>query len=150
MTKELKGFHVLMIALSAFAIIITANLAMLFAATGSFPGLVVKNSYIASQGWNDRTAEQQALGWTTQVFYSGETLGIELANADGTAAELAGLDVTIGRPATDAQDQTFVLEGQSPYRIPVLLAPGKWLVRIAGTGDTTFQTTATLLIPETR
>ncbi|MEM1164482.1 MAG: FixH family protein, partial [Pseudomonadota bacterium] len=68
-TGELKGGHVLMIAITAFGIIIAANMTMLFAATGSFPGLVVENSYIAGQGWNQRTQAQHDLGWTSEVLF---------------------------------------------------------------------------------
>ena len=149
MIKELKGFHVLMIAAGAFAIIITANLAMLFAATGSFPGLVVKNSYVAGVGWNARTAEQQALGWVAEVAYDGEALSIELTDPDGQAIDNTGLTVVVGRPATDTQDQTFSLEGKAPYQIPVQLASGKWLVRMTTSGDNAFQTKANLFIPAT-
>ncbi len=148
MTKELKGFHVLMIALGAFAIIITANLAMLFAATGSFPGLVVKNSYIASQGWNERTTEQKALGWTTDVIYSDGAIEIDLKTADGVSVQDAQMVAVIGRPATDTLDQTILLSGPSPYTIPVTLAPGKWMLRLKAEGETPFRTTASLFVPE--
>ena len=47
---------------AVFGVIIAANLAMLFAATGTFPGLVVKNSYAASQGWDRKTDAQRELG----------------------------------------------------------------------------------------
>ena len=58
--KPLTGRKVLLIAVAAFGVVIAANLAMLLAATGTFPGLVVKNSYVASQGFDAKTAAQRA------------------------------------------------------------------------------------------
>ena len=52
MTKELTGRHVLIITLAAFGVIIAVNLVMAFLAVGSFPGLEVKNSYVASQDFD--------------------------------------------------------------------------------------------------
>lgn len=148
MTRELKGIHVLMIGVGAFAVIITANLSMLFAATGSFPGLVVKNSYVASQGWNARTAEQQALGWTPEVTYFDGVIEVSVLNSDGALTDAGDLVVTIGRPATDTQDQIFSAKGLSPHRFSTQLAPGKWQVRIHSVGQNAFRTTASLFIPE--
>ena len=147
MTRELKGRHVLLIAVGAFAVIITANMAMLFAATGSFPGLVVKNSYIASQDWNERTNEQKALGWTTDVIYSDGVIEIDLKTADGVSVQDARIVAVIGRPASDTTDQTIPLSGPSPYTIPVTLAPGKWILRLKAEGETPFRTTASLFVP---
>ena len=147
MTRELKGRHVFLIAISAFAVIIAANLTMLFAATGSFPGLVVKNSYIASQGWNERTAEQEALGWTTDVVYSDGAIEIDVTTAGGVRVQDVRLIAIIGRPATDTMDQTLPLSGPSPYTIPVTLAPGKWMLRLKAEGNTPFSTTASLFVP---
>ncbi|WP_370272721.1 FixH family protein, partial [Pseudooceanicola nitratireducens] len=61
---RLKGWHVLAGFTAAFGIIITVNLVMATQAIRTFPGLEVKNSYVASQEFDDRRAEQQALGWT--------------------------------------------------------------------------------------
>lgn len=148
MTKELKGRHVLMIAIGAFAVIITANMTMLFAATGSFPGLVVKNSYVAGVGWNDRTADQQALGWTPQVSYHSGNVAIMLTDAQGVAVDAGVLQVTIGRPATDVVDSSHTLSGATNHHVPMELPPGKWIIRIRADGDQPFHTVASLYVPE--
>ena len=46
--KELTGRKVLAITVGFFAVIIAVNLFMAFKAVGTFPGLEVKNSYVAS------------------------------------------------------------------------------------------------------
>lgn len=150
MTRELKGYHVLIIAVCAFSVIIAANLTMLFAATGSFPGLVVKNSYVAGVGWNERAAEQQALGWTQEVTYRGGTVEIALTDASGNPVAPGEMQITIGRPATQALDQVFQVSGVPPYRIEIPLDPGQWRIEMHATGDQSYQTSASLLIPDRR
>ena len=60
----LKGRHVAMIFGGAFTVIIGVNVALAVNAVRTFPGLETKNSYVASQTFDDRRAAQEALGWT--------------------------------------------------------------------------------------
>lgn len=46
--KELTGRHVLLMFVAGFGIIIAVNLTLAFSAVRTFPGLEVKNSYVAS------------------------------------------------------------------------------------------------------
>ena len=149
--KPLTGGKVLAMLLGAFAVIIAANLAMLFAATGSFPGLVVKNSYVASQGWDARTAAQRALGWTATVGHDGETLTVAISGAEGEPVR--GLDVTavVGRPASGAEDTALAMaEDIDGYVAPVPLGPGRWRVDVAARGrdGERFAAKAELSVPE--
>lgn len=146
MIKELKGFHVLLIALGFFGIIIAANLTMLFAATGSFPGLVVKNSYVASQKWNDRTAAQTALGWQVGVVYADGVVTVALT-ADGAPVTDADLVVTIGRPSRDDEDQVLKARAvANGYAVDADLAPGRWRVEVATATGPTFTKTAQIVV----
>ena len=149
--KELKGRTVLIIVVSAFAVILGANLAMLFAATGTFPGLVVKNSYTASQGWNQRTAAQAALGWRADVLHDGAALTVVLTDAAGTPVEGVVVAARVGRPATDAEDRDLPLRaGAGGYRAPLTLGPGNWqvVIRAKGPQGERYEATARLYIPE--
>lgn len=132
MIRELKGYHVLAIAVGCFAIVIGANLTMLFAATGTFPGLVVENSYVASQDWNRRTAAQQALGWVAEVGYADGELSVILTGADGSAVTDADLTVKVGRPTTTADDRVLEISARNgAYLAQADLAPGRWQIEIA-------------------
>lgn len=150
MTRELKGYHVLIIAICAFSVIIAANLAMLFAATGTFPGLVVENSYVAGVGWNERTAEQEALGWTQDVTYRDGAVEIAIKDASGSPVAPGEMQITIGRPATQVQDQVFQVSGAAPYRIEIPLDPGQWRIEMHATGEQKYQISASLFVPEGR
>ena len=131
--RPLTGKKVLMIALAAFGVIIAANLAMLFAATGTFPGLVVKNSYVASQGWDRKTDAQRKLGWRAVASYGDGMLRVTMTGRGG--APVTGLNVVavVGRPASARDDVRLDLaEGADGYAAALALAPGQWRVMITG------------------
>ncbi|MDT8343965.1 MAG: FixH family protein [Thermohalobaculum sp.] len=132
-SKELTGRKVLIISVAAFAVILAANLTMMFAATGTFPGVVVRNSYVASQDWNRRTEAQRALGWQAEAAIFSDGLAIRFSDAQG--APVRGLAVTavVGRPASQAGDRTLELvEEGGLYRVDADFGPGLWRVEIHG------------------
>jgi len=134
--RPLTGRKVLLIAVAAFGVVIAANLAMLLAATGTFPGLVVKNSYVASQGWDRKTAAQRALGWQAAASYGDDTLRVTMTGRDGAPVRGLRVVAVIGRPASARDDVRLELtEAAQGYAVPLVLAPGMWRVAIAGTDD---------------
>ena len=147
MTRELKGRHVLLICIAAFGIIITANLAMLFAATGSYPGLVVKNAYVASQGWDERAAAQKELGWTATVTHAKGAISLALIGQDDRPVVGQAPVVKIGRPTTSVDDRVveLVFDGEV-YRAAVDLPPGRWRVDVAIGEPVRFTAAAEILI----
>lgn len=147
MIKELKGQHVLAIAVTAFAVVLTANLIMAFSATGSFPGLVVRNSYIASQGWNEKTDAQTALGWNSDIAYQEGLLRVELIDADGNAVRVP-VSVIIGRPSSDVEDRTLPLTmASNGHEAAIDLAPGIWRLHVVTTSPA-FEVESRLFVPE--
>lgn len=147
--RTLTGRKVLLIAIGAFAIIFGANMALLFSATGSFPGLVVKNSYVASQGWDARTAAQRALGWTAEVGHREERLRVRLTDSAGGPVSGLSITATVGRPATSEADITVILSEQDGgYEIPLPLGAGNWRVdlRTQDHRGTAWEATARLFV----
>ena len=143
MSKELKGYHVLLIAVIGFGVVIAANLILLFAATGSFPGLVVKNSYVASQQWNEKTEAQAALGWQAGVRYADGALIVRLTDKTGAPVTGADLSLTIGRPSQADNDRVLEANAESgAYRVPIDLAPGRWRVEVTTISGPAFAKTA--------
>ena len=70
MKSEFTGRHMTAVLVGSFGIVVAVNLAMATLATRGFGGVVVENSYVASQkynGWLDQARKQQALGWSVQV-----------------------------------------------------------------------------------
>ncbi|MEM6487887.1 MAG: FixH family protein [Pseudomonadota bacterium] len=125
--RPLRGRTVLIITLTAFAVIVTANMALVVAATGSFPGTVVKNSYIASQYFDDRHADLAAHGWTLEAGYADGYLSLSVSDADGDPVDGLAVAATLGRPALAATDRTVaMLPDRYGYAARTDLAPGRW------------------------
>jgi len=129
--RELTGRMVLAITLGAFGVIIAVNLVMAWFAVNTFPGLEVRNSYVASQGFNDRLRAQQALGWTTEADLRGGRLTVRVTDADGNPAPVAAITAILGRPTTEREDTTPALafDGQA-YVADVDVDYGNWDLRI--------------------
>lgn len=128
---ELTGKHVFAITASAFAVIIGVNLVLAFKAVSTFPGLEVKNSYVAGQGFNDRKAAQEALGWVLAPSYDDGRVDLAFTDRNGLPVQVTELQVLIGRTTSsidDAQPE-FTLMGDV-YSTALDLARGKWMVKV--------------------
>ncbi len=128
---ELTGKHVFAITASAFAVIIGVNLLLAVKAVSTFPGLEVDNSYVASQGFNDRKAAQESLGWSMTPGYDKGRMTLAFQGADGQPVAVADLQVLVGR-TTEAKDDTtpvFAREGDL-YAADLALGKGKWMVKV--------------------
>ena len=129
------GRHMLAIMVAFFGVIIAVNVTMAVAARTSWTGLVVKNSYVASQEFNDKAREaraQAALGWTATLAVSDGTVCFTLADADGVMKPMQGGTATFRRPVSDVEDTVVTLVAQPDGSIngPVALADGAWIVEV--------------------
>ncbi|MFN6977542.1 MAG: FixH family protein, partial [Gemmobacter sp.] len=98
----------------------------------TFPGVEVRNSYIASQHFDRDRLAQDALGWTVAQDYRDGVLRLTFTDAaTGLPSDVADLSVLVGRATVARDDQTpvFIRHGDS-FLAPLDLAPGKWLLRI--------------------
>ncbi|MBB4265633.1 FixH family protein [Roseospira visakhapatnamensis] len=153
-----RGWWIPYTFVGGFAVVLVANLALLYFATTTFSGLTTRQAYVEGLAYNDRVAEDQAqaaLGWTLDVALSSEVT--PLPDAAGRAATLRvtaedaggrpldGLVITalVRRPTQQGLDQTVTLApvGPGAYRIHLTLPkPGVWdLVFTARRGDETFR-----------
>lgn len=132
--NELTGRHVLAITVGAFGIIIAVNVVMAVQAVRTFPGLEVQNGYVASQTFDVERRAQEALGWQLVHGYEDGRLWIDLTDAAGAPAPVAGIDVLLGR-TTEAKDDShpaFVRAGPL-WSAAVDLNPGKWMMQVVAT-----------------
>lgn len=119
---------------SFFVVIIAVNLVLAVQAVRTFPGLEVKNSYIASQSFDAERQAQEALGWTANAAVEAGELVLTLTDRDGAPVAEAGLSATLGRATVRSEDQVpaFVFNGID-WRAPVLVAPGRWHLQLTAT-----------------
>lgn len=127
MTREITGRTVFIITFSAFAVIFAVNFYMAFSAVNTFPGLEVKNSYVASQKFNDQAAAQSALGWTLKAENVDGRFELAITDAEGKPVYPKDLKVRIGRPtiAKDDQEPALYVVGDR-YVADTDLYDGKW------------------------
>lgn len=137
--KQFTGWHMLAIMIGWFGIVIAVNLFMAWNATSSWTGLVVKNSYVASQHFNEVTAEkraQLAMGWKATPVYEGGVLTLDLQDARRAPIEDAIITARLGRPSYDAQDHMVQFAETAPgaYAGDTELASGIWDAEVTVTG----------------
>jgi len=150
--NPLNGWHVLGIVGLFFGTIIGVNIVMAAYATGTFPGLVVHNSYVASQGYNDLLAdsrEQARRGWTAELSEIGGILHLRMA--DSMDAPLAGLRVAarVGRPASSRDDRMLDFTPTADgYASTEPLEAGRWVIELEvySGGDLAYRQTETLSV----
>ena len=126
--------------LAFFGVIIVVNLTMAAVASRSWTGLVVKNSYVASQAFNrelEQARLQAARGWTGEITYSNGAVVLSLNDSEGRPVVLDTSIVQVGRPAFEQADHQVVMvhQGNGIYHAKDDLQPGVWQVSVRGTSS---------------
>lgn len=132
--RRLGGRGVLAIAVGAFLVMLTPNIILAVTAARTFSGLVVNDSYVASQDFDRLRAAQIALGWSVALEHADDALRLAITDAAGGVVRPASLTVTMGRPTTTREDRVIeLLETPQGYAGEAPMAPGQWRVEIAAT-----------------
>lgn len=131
--SELTGRRVLAVVVSFFAVIIAVNFVLANRAVSTFPGLEVKNSYVASQSFDRERAAQTALGWTLAPEYddAAKELRLTFTDAEGLPAPVSSLKVLVGRTTEANEDRNPDFGRRAGVHVASAdLAPGKWMLQI--------------------
>lgn len=130
MQRELKGWHVFTGFAMAFGVIIAVNLTLAFNAVKTFPGLEVKNSYVASQSFDVDRATQEALNWDVGASLEGNTLSLTVVK-DGKPVSPVIEEAIFGRATSVVADQTpaFEFDGKA-FVADVEAGRGNWNLRV--------------------
>ena len=140
--KPITGRKVALMFCAAFAVIIAVNLLLAFNAVSTFPGLEVRNSYVASQAFEEERIAQEALGWDVGASVKGETLVLSILK-DGNPVEPEIKSAVFGRATNVSEDQfpVFQFDGTA-FVAPIRpAASGNWNLRLVATAadGTTFK-----------
>lgn len=128
--RELTGRHVAAIFGLGFGTIIAVNATLAVSAMRSFPGLEVRNSYVASQAFESTRSAQEALGWQVSATLSEGVLTLRI-DQDGQAIEPKILSAVFGRATSVAADQTPDFQFKNgTFSAPVVAEAGNWNLRI--------------------
>lgn len=133
--KKMTGGHVFAIFALGFGTITAVNVTLAVQAVRTFPGLEVRNSYVASQSFDKDRALQEALGWDVTARLEGDTLRLRFL-ADGMAIAPKIETAVFGRATSVTVDQMpdFVFDG-AMYVAKVDGGPGNWNLRLVAVAD---------------
>ncbi len=132
---EFTGFHMLMILLAFFGTIICVNFTMAYLASASWSGLVVENTYVASQQFNGKAAEARRLaatGITGALTLTRDSIRYQLSHPQKGPIEADEVDVVFKRPVGEHQDFPLRLTQTQDgvFTGTHSVAKGQWIVDI--------------------
>jgi nitrogen fixation protein FixH len=129
-TAPLTGRHVAMMFVGFFGIVVAVNFTMAFLARKSWTGLIVQNSYVASQHFNAETQKREAmraLRYRLVVAQRGKSILLSLNDAKGFPLQITSGKLALGRGSTVQHDVTLDVSCQSnECSVPADLASGRW------------------------
>jgi nitrogen fixation protein FixH len=102
--SELTGRKVFGMFAGGFGLIIAVNVYMATKAVSTFPGIVVENSYVASQTFDAELAAQVALGWKVTAAIEDGRVVIGVTGPDGKPVVPASVTARIGRATEEVDD----------------------------------------------
>lgn len=138
------GWHMLGVMIAFFGVIIGVNGFMAYSSARTWTGLVVQNSYVASQEFNTKLAiarEREERGWEGGLDLNDGVLRFTLLDGIGRPVPLVDVTIALSRPIGVDGDQTVILTAQDDgsHEIAVALDPGAWnaaiLARVPGEPD---------------
>ena len=135
MIRTFTGWHMAAITISFFAVIIAVNLTLAVFASSSWSGLVVANSYVASQRFNqdaEIARQQQALGWRMNLTFNRGLAQISFLDHDSQPLTGLNIQAILQRPTDEAGDQELQLQdkGAGIYLAQVPVSRGVWIADI--------------------
>jgi len=130
--KGFTGRHMLLVMVCGFGIVAAVNFYMASRAVGGFHGIVVENSYVASQefnGWMAEAEADRALGWKADASRD-DTGHVIVATQDVPAG--AALSADLRRPLGEREYATlaFTPIGEGRYRSTEAVSDGRWTMRL--------------------
>ncbi|HXG82224.1 MAG TPA: FixH family protein [Sphingomicrobium sp.] len=143
MTRRFTGWHFTAIILAFFGVVVAVNLTMAVLATRTFGGVVVENSYVASQKYNDWLAaakRQQRLAWTIEPVLDEQrrvviSMSIDGASVSGFARHPLGRepDVSLTFVSNGAEARSVSALPQGRWNIHLLVRRGESEARLIET-----------------
>jgi len=125
-TRRFTGWHFTAIIVGFFGVVIAVNVTMAMFATRTFGGVVVENSYVASQhynGWLEAARKQDRLGWEIKPTLDTQRRILVSVNVNG--ARVSGF---ARHPLGRAADVPLTFG--SGRRSAEALPPGRWAIHL--------------------
>jgi len=129
--RPFTGRHMLLVMIGFFGVVISVNVLLAVYAATTWSGLVVPNSYVASQEFqarHDAMAAQHALGWMPHFSYVPGTVRFVIADAGGRPVDLGPVTLQVNRPVGTKDDVILTLQPvrRGTYEAALVLGEGVW------------------------
>lgn len=127
------GWHMLIIMLLFFGTVISVNVTMAWNAVTSWSGLVVQNTYVASQQFNGKAEAAKARaasGIVGKLQIDGTTIQYIVSHPQRGAIDTDAVTLNFRRPVGERQDFSLNMEkkSSSTFIAQHELAAGDWIV----------------------
>ncbi len=131
--EQFTGRHMAAILIAFFAVVVVVNFIMARLAMSTFGGVVVENSYVASQHfnrWLDQASQEKALGWKAAATHRSDGR-VEVTLA-GVANEGAQVKAIARHPLGRLPDQflAFTRGADGRFVSQQALPSERWRLRI--------------------
>lgn len=130
--KRFTGWHMTGILVAFFGGVAAVNFTMASYARSTFGGIVVENSYVASQefnGWLEQARESEALGWQAVTTWRPDgRLVVSVGSAPDYLEATAIARHPLGRKPDRVLDFTRI--GEGTYLSDQELPGGRWTLRL--------------------
>ncbi|WP_067107781.1 FixH family protein [Sphingopyxis granuli] len=133
MNRPFTGRHMALVLVGFFGTIIAVNVVMARYAASTFGGIVVENSYVASQHfnkWLDDAEAERALGWDAVTAWRPDGRLLVTLKGPGAEASVAGV---ARHPLGRLPDRALRFEaiGEGRYLSHEAVPEGRWTLRLA-------------------
>ena len=133
--RRFTGWHMTGILVAFFAVVIAVNMLMATLAVRSFGGVVVDNSYVASQNYNEWLAASRAqdkLGWTITAKRAADGKVALTVKDKGTAGAGFTAEAVAQHPLGRAPERklAFVPLGNGEWQSTQALPATRWTLRL--------------------
>lgn len=127
------GKHMALVMVLFFGTIISVNVTMAWFASSSWSGLVVENTYVASQEFNGKVALARAIeasGVTGKLDVKDGRISYQLSDSKSAPVIAEKVTLHFRRPVGDKQDFSLALAdgGKGLFTGMADIQPGQWIV----------------------
>lgn len=134
------GWHMLGVMLLFFGTVITVNMVMAWNAVNSWSGLVVPNTYVASQQFNakaEAAKARAATGIRGKLIVDEKTVRYEVFHPDTGPVDTDKVTAHFRRPVGERQNFDMELTPVSTGVFTGLhdMLPGQWIVEVTAVKD---------------
>lgn len=127
------GWHMAGVMVLFFGTIISVNVFMAYSAITTWSGLVVPNTYVASQQFNGKVAQARILaanGINGKLAVTADGVSYEVLGPNDQPVETDRLVLNFKRPVGEHQDFSveMVAEGKGVFSVSRQILHGHWIV----------------------